>query len=417
MRNRFGAKGFSPECAVPSMSDDILIIGAGQAAAQCAISLRQGGFADAITLVGDEPFPPYQRPPLSKKFLTERGKPESLLLRPESVWRDQNVTLALGVAAIAADTRTRTVKLSDGRISSYRALVFATGACARPLPVPGADFSGVFSLRSITDVQRLRPVLDAVQRVVIVGAGYIGLEVAAVMRSENREAIVLEAEDRVLKRVTAPEVSDFFERFHRARGVDIRLGKRLAAILGKRDGAATHVAGLRLSDGSEIATDLVLLATGAQPNVEIARAAGIACNDGIVVDDCARTSAPNVYAAGDCTRFPSRRYGRDLRLESVQNAIDQAKAAAAAILNKASPYDPVPWFWSDQYEIKLQIAGLLDGYDKVDIVGDPTTAKFSAEYRKNGRLIAVDAINDGRAHMLARRRIAEETATEPAGAT
>jgi 3-phenylpropionate/trans-cinnamate dioxygenase ferredoxin reductase subunit len=232
------------------------------------------------------------------------------------------------------------------------------------------------------------------------------------MRAEGREAIVLEAEDRVLKRVTAPEVSAFFDRFHRERGVHIRLGARLAAIVGE-----ARVRALRLADGTEIATELVLLATGAQPNVELADGAGLACADGIVVDELARASAPDVYAIGDCTRFPSRRYGRNLRLESVQNAIDQAKTAATTILGKAQPYDPVPWFWSDQYEIKLQIAGLLDGYDKVDMIGDPAQAKFSAEYRKNGRLIAVDAINDGRAHMLSRRRIAEETAPAQAGVT
>jgi 3-phenylpropionate/trans-cinnamate dioxygenase ferredoxin reductase subunit len=386
------------------VSGPIVIIGAGQAAAQCAISLRQGGFTEAITMVADEPFPPYQRPPLSKKFLTERGKPESLYLRPEMFWRDQNVALVPDVAARSINVQARTVALADGRTLAYGTLVLATGTCARRLPVAGIDLAGVFSLRSIGDVQRLRPALDAVSRVVIVGGGYIGLEVAAVMRTEGREAIVLEAEDRVLKRVTAPEVSIFFDQFHRTRGVDIRLGTRLAGIVGEQ-----RVCALRLADGTEIATDVVLLATGAQPNVELARDAGLACEDGIAVDELARASAPDIYAIGDCTRFPSRRYGRKLRLESVQNAIDQGKTAAAAILGNAQPYDPVPWFWSDQYEVKLQIAGMLDGYDSVEIVGDPAAAKFSAEYRKNGRLIAVDAINDGRAHMMARRRIAEET--------
>jgi 3-phenylpropionate/trans-cinnamate dioxygenase ferredoxin reductase component len=386
------------------VSGPIVIIGAGQAAAQCAISLRQGGFTEAITMVADEPFPPYQRPPLSKKFLTERGKPEGLYLRPEMFWRDQNVALVPDVAARSINVQARTVALADGRALAFGTLVLATGTCARRLPVAGIDLAGVFSLRSIGDVQRLRPALDAVSRVVIVGGGYIGLEVAAVMRTEGREAIVLEAEDRVLKRVTAPEVSTFFDQFHRARGVDIRLGTRLAGIVGEQ-----RVCALRLADGTEIATDLVLLATGAQPNVELARDAGLACEDGIAVDELARASAPDIYAIGDCTRFPSRRYGRKLRLESVQNAIDQGKTAAAAILGNAQPYDPVPWFWSDQYEVKLQIAGMLDGYDSVEIVGDPAAAKFSAEYRKSGRLIAVDAINDGRAHMMARRRIAEET--------
>ena len=388
------------------VSGPIVIIGAGQAAAQCAISLRQGGFTEAITMVADEPFPPYQRPPLSKKFLTERGKPESLYLRPEMFWHDQNVALVPDVAARSINVQARTVALADGRALAYGTLVLATGTCARRLPVAGIDLAGVFSLRSIGDVQRLRPALDAVSRVVIVGGGYIGLEVAAVMRTEGREAIVLEAEDRVLKRVTAPEVSTFFDQFHRARGVDIRLGTRLAGIVGEQ-----HVSALRLADGTEIATDVVLLATGAQPNVELARDAGLGCEDGIAVDELARTSAPDIYAIGDCTRFPSRRYGRKLRLESVQNAIDQGKtAAAASILGTPQPYDPVPWFWSDQYDLKLQMAGLSDGYDDASIVGDVTGKRFSVEYRRAGRLIAVDAVNDARAHMLSRRRIAEETA-------
>jgi 3-phenylpropionate/trans-cinnamate dioxygenase ferredoxin reductase component len=386
------------------VSGPIVIIGAGQAAAQCAISLRQGGFTEAITMVADEPFPPYQRPPLSKKFLTERGKPESLYLRPEMFWRDQNVALVPDVAARSINVQARTVALADGRALAYGTLVLATGTCARRLPVAGIDLAGVFSLRSIGDVHRLRSALDAVSRVVIVGGGYIGLEVAAVMRTEGREAIVLEAEDRVLKRVTAPEVSTFFDQFHRARGVDIRLGTRLAEIVGEQ-----CVCALRLADGTEIATDVVLLATGAQPNVELARDAGLACEDGIAVDELARASAPDIYAIGDCTRFPSRRYGRKLRLESVQNAIDQAKAAAGSMLGAPQPYDPVPWFWSDQYDLKLQMAGLSDGYDDVAIVGDVAAKRFSVEYRRAGRLIAVDAVNDARAHMLSRRRIAEET--------
>jgi 3-phenylpropionate/trans-cinnamate dioxygenase ferredoxin reductase subunit len=231
-----------------------------------------------------------------------------------------------------------------------------------------------------------------------------------VARHEGRAVTVLEAEDRVLKRVTGPATSAFYDRTHRARGVDIRLGARLVAIEGS--GATS---GVRLQSGEQLPADLVLVATGARANDDLAGAAGIACQDGILVDEFARTGAPGVYAIGDCTRFPSRRYRRQVRLESVQNAIDQAKAAATAILGKPQAYDPVPWFWSDQYEVKLQIAGLADGYDDETVVGDPSSARFSVEYRHDGRLIAVDAINDARAHMLSRRRIAEETA-EPAPA-
>ncbi len=387
------------------MSDSIVVIGAGQAAAQLAISLRQGGFAGRVTIVGDELFPPYQRPPLSKKFLSDGPSPDSLYLRPEAFWQAQQVELALGIAAGALDLRNRTVALTDGREIPYRTLILATGTRARRLPVPGAELVGVFTLRAIGDVERLRGALDAAQRILVVGGGYIGLEVAAVMRAKGRAVTVLEAEERVLKRIAGAALSDFFDTLHRERGVDIRLRARLAALVGD-----THVRAVALADGSTLAADLVLLATGAQPNEELARDAGLACHDGIVVDALARTAAPDVYAIGDCTRFPSRRYGRPLRLESVQNAIDQAKAAAAAILGDAKPYDPVPWFWSDQYEIKLQIAGLNEGHDRADTTGDPAARRFAIEYRRNGRLIAVDAVNDARAHMLARRRIAEETA-------
>lgn len=389
------------------MRSGVTVIGAGQAAAQLAISLRQGGYRDRILLIGNEPFPPYQRPPLSKKFLIDRGKPDSLFLRADSFWRDQEVELMTGATVGAVDLRARTLALTDGRQVDCGILAFATGTRARRLPLPGVDLAGVFSLRTIGDTQRLRPALDDARRVVIVGGGYIGLEVASAMRTEGRDVVVLEAEDRVLKRVTAPQVSAFFDALHRGRGVDIRLGARLAAITGD-----TCVAGVRLADVSDLPADLVLLATGAQANDELARTAGLACQDGIVVDDRARASVEHVYAIGDCTRFPSRRYGRRLRLESVQNAIDQAKTAAAAIIGDTPPYDPVPWFWSDQYEIKLQIAGLLDGYDQVDVMGNQAGAHFSVEYRRVGRLIGVDAINDARAHMLARRRIAEATAPD-----
>jgi 3-phenylpropionate/trans-cinnamate dioxygenase ferredoxin reductase component len=384
------------------MSAGILILGAGQAAAQLAISLRQGGYADAIRMVGDEPYAPYQRPPLSKAFLKEKASIDTLLLRRESYWADHQVALELGTAAATVDLRGKRVTLRDGRNLPYGTLVFATGTRARDLPLPGIDLGGVFSLRKIDDVKRLRPALDAVRRVAIIGAGYIGLEVAAVLRQEDREATVVEAEARVMKRVAGEDVSKFFDGLHRSRGVDIRLGARLAGIEG--EGRAV---GLALVSGEKIAADLVLVATGARANDDLAAAAGLPCDDGIVVDDFA-SAAPDVYAIGDCARFVSHRYGRRIRLECVQNAIDQAKAAASAILGKPVPYDPVPWFWSDQYEIKLQITGLLDGYDASETVGNPGEARFSVEYRKAGKLIAVDAINDGRAHMLGRRRIAAD---------
>jgi 3-phenylpropionate/trans-cinnamate dioxygenase ferredoxin reductase subunit len=395
------------------MSGDVVVVGAGQAAAQLCLSLRAGGFRDRILVIGAEPFPPYQRPPLSKKFLTERSAPEKLLLRPQTLWRDQGVELLLATTVKALDLARRALSTVDtqGRTRevTYGTLVLATGTRARALTAPGAALAGVFSLRSIDDVHRLRPALDAARQIVIVGGGYIGLEVAAVMRQEGRAVMVLEAEDRILKRVTGTDVSAFFDTLHRERGVDIWLNARLAAMTG--EGA---VSGVRLADGTLIAADVVLLAIGAQANDDLGRSAGIRCRDGILVDTLARASVPSVYAIGDCTRFPSGRYGRQVRLESVQNAIDQAKTAAGAILGTPLPYDPVPWFWSDQYEIKLQMAGLSDGYDSAALVGDRATPRFSVEYRAGGKLIAVDAVNDARAHMMARRRIAEACASDVA---
>jgi 3-phenylpropionate/trans-cinnamate dioxygenase ferredoxin reductase subunit len=385
------------------MSGGVVILGAGQAAAQLAVSLRQGGHDGPIRMVGDEPYAPYQRPPLSKAFLKERPAADSLLLRGAHYWTDHKVDLALGIAAATVDRARKLVSLCDGRTFDYDTLVFATGTRARDLPLPGIDRPGVFSLRKIDDVRRLRPALDDARRIVIIGGGYIGLEVAAVMRQEGRDAIVVEAEGRVMKRVAGETISDFFDGLHRSRGVDIRLGCRLASI----DGDGSRATGITLSSGERIAADLVLVATGARANDDIAKAAGLPCEEGIVVDDFARV-APDVYAIGDCARFYSHRYGREIRLECVQNAIDQAKAAADAMLGKPKPYDPVPWFWSDQYEIKLQITGLLDGFDAVETIGNPADAKFSVEYRKGGKLIAVDAVNDGRAHMLGRRRIAAD---------
>ena len=391
-------------------AEGIVIVGAGQAAAQLALSLRQGKFAGSICMIGDEPYPPYQRPPLSKKFLGERGSEESLFLRPLTFWKDQGVHLVPGTEVGKVDPRQHRVLLRDSRELDYRTLVLATGTRARTLALPGETLPGVFSLRKIENVRRLRPALDRARRIAIIGGGYIGLEVAASVRSEGREVMVIEAQARVMQRVTGKDTSAFFADFHRQRGVDIRLGAQLVAIEHEADALA-----VRIGSGESLSADVVLIATGARANDELAAAAGLACDDGILVDDLARASAPNVYAIGDCTRFPSRRYGRRLRLECVQNAIDQAKAAAAAIRGEAEPYDPVPWFWSDQYELKYQSAGIMEGHDRAEVAGDAGSAQFAVEYRRGGRLIAVDAVNNARAYMLGRRRIAEETAVMAAG--
>jgi 3-phenylpropionate/trans-cinnamate dioxygenase ferredoxin reductase subunit len=387
------------------MDSSIVVIGAGQAATELAVALRAGGFARSIRIVGEEPYLPYQRPPLSKDFLSGKSPYEKLMLRPESFWQEQKIEFILGVAATGIDRAKQKVSLADGRTLEYGTLVLATGTRARVPPLAGIELDGVFALRKIDDVKKLRPALDSAKRVAIVGGGYIGLEVAAVARSEGCEVTVVEAEDRVMKRVTCPEVSAFYEQLHRGHGVDIRTGCKLEAIEGSK-----QAQGLRLAGGEEIAADLVLVSTGARPNEELAAAAGLSCEDGILVDEFGRTGDKHIYAIGDCTRLPSRRFGRRIRLECVQNAFDQAKAAAMAILGKGNRYDPVPWFWSDQYHVKFQSCGLSAGHDEAKVVGDPAAPHFSVEYRKNGKLIAVDAVNDARAYMMGRKLIAAETA-------
>lgn len=304
------------------MRENAVIIGAGQAAAQLAASLRQGAFDKPISIIGDEPYPPYQRPPLSKKFLTDRGSPESLYLRATGFWRDHGIELHSGTAAAKVDVRQRRVLLRDGRDLDYGVLVLATGTRARSLPVPGIGLANLFSLRNIEDVRRLRPALDHARRIAIIGGGYIGLEIASAMRGESREVTLVEAEARLMKRVMGEKGAAFFADVHRVRGVDIRLGVSLVAI----EPAATAL-GVHLAPVGLLTVDLVLIATGARANDELAAAAGLACDDGVLVDERAATAAPDVYAVGDCARFPSRRYGRRIRLECVQNAIDQAKMA------------------------------------------------------------------------------------------
>ncbi|MXN65166.1 pyridine nucleotide-disulfide oxidoreductase [Stappia sp. GBMRC 2046] len=384
------------------MQDRIVVLGAGQAAAQLVQSLRQNGHEGEIVLIGDEPHPPYQRPPLSKKYLMGEVGNDTLELRPSSFYETQSVELHLGVKAEAVDREKKLVKTSGGEEIAYDRLVFATGTRARGLPLAGADLPGVVSLRTIADVDAIRPALEGEGRIAIVGGGYIGLEVAAVARSLGREVTVLEGLDRVMKRVVSPVISDFYQKLHHDNGVDIRLNVAIEAFEG-----TARVEAVRFADGSRLDCDLVLVAVGAAPNDELAAACGLDVSDGILVDGAGRTSDEAVYAAGDCTRFFSARYGRSIRLESVQNAIDQAKAVAADICGKDVDYDPVPWFWSDQYHVKLQIAGLSQGYDEAITVGDPASGSFYVAYLKDEKLIAVDSINHARSHMMARRAMGE----------
>ncbi len=382
------------------MQDSIVIVGAGQAGAQVAQSLRAGGHAGRILLVGEETHPPYQRPPLSKKHLAGEIGDEALHLRPPSFYEQNTIDCRFGVAVEAIDREARAVVLAGGERLAYDRLVLTTGTRPRALPIPGAGLAGVVTLRKISDVEAMRPLLKAPGRVAIVGGGYIGLEVAAVARAMGHEVTVVEAQDRVMKRVVSPAVSAYFEDLHRGRSVTLMLDTGISGFAG-----TDRVEAVLLADGRRLACDMALVAVGAVPNDELAAAAGIEVDDGILVDAAGETSDPAIHAAGDCTRFYSALYGRSIRLESVQNAIDQAKAVAGAILGADADYDPVPWFWSDQYATKLQIAGLSQGHDEARTFGDPASGSFYVAYLQAGKLVAVDSINHPRSHMMARRAI------------
>ncbi|MBN8184116.1 NAD(P)/FAD-dependent oxidoreductase [Roseibium aggregatum] len=384
------------------MQEDIVIIGAGQAGAQVAQSLRQGGFEGPLRLIGDEPHPPYQRPPLSKKFLAGEIGAEGLWLRPPAFFTTNKIDHIPNTRVVAIDRGAKRLTLANGDTLPYGKLVLATGTNARLLTLEGADKKGVVTLRSIADVNVIRDILQKSSNVAIIGAGYIGLEVAAVAKSLGKSVTVIEAQDRPMKRVVSQAVSDYFSGLHKARGIELRLNTGIEAIEG-----GDSVTGVRLSTGETVPAELVLVAVGAEPNDHLAAEAGLEVDNGILVDGCGQTSDPDIFAAGDCTRFYSNRYQRSVRMESVQNAIDQAKAVAQALLGQEVDYDPLPWFWSDQYDIKLQIAGLSEGYDDTKVVGSTEDNKFYVAYLHDGRLIAVDSINSPRSHMMARRVIGE----------
>ena len=369
------------------MANSVVIVGAGEAGGQTAISLRQNGFTGPITVIGEEPHVPYERPALSKQFLAVELDMERMYLRAADFYDDKDITLMLKarVSAISPGTH---VTLSDGAEVPGHAIVLATGGAVRRLPVPGSDLAGVHYLRTIGDVLGFRDRLKPDTRLAIVGGGYIGLEVAAVASKLGCQVTVLEMEDRVLNRVVAPVVSEFYTRVHEEEGVAVKTNVRVTEFEG--NGTVNTVL---CADGSVIETDCVIIGIGIVPNTALAEAAGLEVNNGIVVDSHTRTSVEGVYAVGDCTNHPNDLLGRRLRLESVQNAISQGKTAANAILEKDTPYADVPWFWSDQYDVKLQMAGINDPDDQVIVRGDSSTRSFSVCYVRNGVLVAVNALN------------------------
>ena len=382
------------------MTETVVIAGGGHGAGQVVASLKMHKFDGRIVLVGDEPYLPYQRPPLSKKFLAGEMPPDRLYFKPASFYDDAQIDVRLETRVESIDRDACCVVTADGERIDYSTLVIATGSRVRRIPIDGSDLDGVHYLRNISDVEGIRAEFDAGKRLVIVGAGYIGLEVAAVARMLGLDVTVIEMADRVMSRVVSERVSAFYQQEHRARGVELLLSTGLAAFRG--DG---RVHAVETDDGKSLPADLVIVGAGILPNCELAEEAGLDVHDGIVVDDHCCTSDPAIYAIGDCTSHPNPIYDAMLRLESVHNALEQAKTAAANICGKDTRYAQVPWFWSDQYDLKLQIAGLSQGYDQTVIRGSPESRSFACLYLREGRLIAVDAINAPRDFMQSKALI------------
>lgn len=382
------------------MNGRAIIIGAGQAGAQAAQSMRQAGFAGEIVIFGEEPEPPYQRPPLSKGYLQGELDTERLYLRPLAFYDQLKIDLRLGVRVASIDRAAKAVATEKGETVSYDKLLIATGAPPRRLACQGADLAGIHYLRTIADSDALRPVLSEGGRIVIVGAGYIGLEAAASARKAGLEVTVLEMADRVLARVAGKEISAFYEKLHRDHGVDLRLGAALDHFEGEK-----AVAAAILKSGETIACEAVLVGVGAAPATALAEAADLRLANGVWTDERAQTSDPSIFAAGDCASHPSAIYDRRIRLESVPNAIEQAKVAGVNMAGGEARYDAVPWFWSDQFDVKLQTVGVSEGADETVIRGEPSTRRFSVWYFQRGRLIAVDAVNDPAAFAISKRLI------------
>ena len=375
----------------------IVVVGAGQAGSSLVAKLRNSGFDGRVTLIGAEPVPPYQRPPLSKAYLLGDMEAERLFLRPESFYADNDIDLRMGASVTAIDRHGKTLHIGD-EVLSYDQLALTTGSEPRRLPCAiGGDLEGVFVVRTLADIDALAPRVTEGARALIVGGGYIGLEAAAVAAKKGMQVTLVEMAERILQRVAAPETSDYFRKLHRDHGVEIREGIGLERLTGEG-----RVTGARLTDGSEIDADMVVVGVGIAPATDLAEAAGLEIDNGIRTDSHGRTSAAHVWAAGDCTSFPYR--GTRIRLESVPNAIDQAEVVAQNMMGGDVDYVAKPWFWSDQYDCKLQIAGLNTGYDHVETrLGEGDKRSFW--YFHGDALVAVDAMNDARAYMVAKRLI------------
>jgi len=390
---------------------DILIVGAGHAGAQAAIALRQNKFEGSIAIVGDEPEIPYERPPLSKDYLAGDKPFERILIRPATFWAERDVTMLTGKRVVAVDPDAHRVTTADGDTIAYGTLIWAAGGSPRSLVCSGHDLAGVHAIRTRADVDRLMRELATTTRVVVIGGGYIGLEAAAVLTKLGKKVTVLEALDRVLARIAGAPLSRFYEAEHRAHGVDVRLDVAVECII-EQDGRAT---GVRLADSEILPCEMVIVGIGIIPSVEPLLAAGAAGGNGVKVDAYCRTSLPDIFAIGDCALHANGfADGAEIRLESVQNANDMANAVAKTLTGNPTEYHAVPWFWSNQYDLKLQTVGLSIGHDAVVLRGDPATRSFSLIYLKQGRVIALDCVNLVRDYVQGRALVVERKSPDPA---
>ena len=392
-------------------SADIVIVGSGHGGAQAAIALRQQGFAGSILMIGRDANPPYERPPLSKEYLAGEKPFERIMIRPEAFWTEKGVTLRLGTSVTKVDPQARELTVSGGETVGYGTLIWAAGGDARRLSCPGADLGGIHTVRDRADVDRLRSELEAGStKAVVIGGGYIGLEAAAVLRKLGCEVVLLEAQDRVLSRVAGEDLSLFYEAEHRSHGVDLRTGTSVEAIEGDGD----RVTGVRIEGGETIECDIVVVGIGIVPSVGPLILAGASGANGVDVDDTCRTSLPDIYAIGDCAAHANPfANGAVIRLESVQNAHDMAATAARAICGDPQPYRACPWFWSNQYDLRLQTVGLSAGHDATVLRGDPAERSFSVVYLREGRVIALDCVNRTKDYAQGRKLVEARAVIEP----
>ena len=388
--------------------ENLLIIGAGQSAIQCISTLKKEGYSGSITLVGEEEHLPYQRPPLSKGFLEDSLNKERLYFKKLEFFTENKVQLYLGLSAEKLEIDNQKVYLSDNSELEFDKLVFATGSRVRYLDFPGSELKSIFYLRDLDDAEAIKKDLETSENLVIIGAGYIGLEAAAIAAKKNKKVTIIEMADRVMNRTVDPQISEYYLNLHKSYGVKFHFNTSLETI-----NEVSNSLEVVCSDGTEVKADSVLIGAGVVPNIELAEEAGINCDNGIIVNEFGQTNFKNIYACGDCTNHPNKILNKNLRLESVHNAMEQAKTVASSVMNNPIEYNQVPWFWSDQYDHKLQIVGLSGDHDMVTMRGNTNDAKFMLFYTKDEELIAVDAINNPKEFLISRKLVANKVKIKP----